>query len=274
MMRMLAAVSRLVGRGAGPAREACRTAGRAARSWRTARTIALGAGALVVTGCSTLTSLDTVADLFTLTPKSRFDDNLPNVYWQLVVEVPVAAANINTGRIALAQTPTSSDYYANSGWTDRAPLMVQTLLVDSFENTRKIVAVSRDSISVRPNYVLQTDLREFQAEYFHDSGAPIVRVRIAAKIVAMPDRLIIASRAFERCYRAKENKVPAVVRAYDEALGSVMRRLVTWTLSTPPAQPLPEGAIPTNRFRDPKALGEDSNNCPRFGQQVNTPVAE
>jgi cholesterol transport system auxiliary component len=66
-----------------------------------------------------------------------------------------------------------------------------------------------------------------------------------------------------------------VVRAYDEALGSVMRRLVAWTLSTPPPQPVPEGAlVASSRYRDPKVLGEDTNNCPRFGQAVTTPVAE
>ncbi len=63
-------------------------------------------------------------------------------------------------------TPTSADYYANAAWTDRAPLMIQTLLVESLENSRRIVGVGRDPLSVRPTYVLQSELREFQAEYF------------------------------------------------------------------------------------------------------------
>ena len=70
-----------------------------------------------------------------MTPKSTFDPDLPSVYWQLAVEAPAAAANLNTGRIAIALTPTSTDYYAKAAWTDRAPLMVQTRIVDSFENT-------------------------------------------------------------------------------------------------------------------------------------------
>jgi cholesterol transport system auxiliary component len=226
-----------------------------------------------VAGCA-LFRLDEATDLYTLTPKSSFDAGLQGVFWQLVIETPVAAANINTSKIALLHTATSSDYYAAAGWTDRAPVMVQALIVDSFQNTRKIVSVSRDTSAVRPNYVLQTDLREFQAEYFHDKGAPIVRVRMAANIVAMPDRLIIASRAFERCFRAKENKLPAIVRAYDEALGAVLKRLVEWTLRTPPRQPVSEGTLASmGRFRDPANLGDDSVNCPRFGQLGNVPVA-
>jgi cholesterol transport system auxiliary component len=235
----------------------------------------LAAIALVsVAGCA-LFKIDEPTELYTLTPKSRFDEDVPGVFWQLVIDSPVAAANINTSRIALLHTPTSSDYYAAAGWTDRAPLMVQSLIVDSFQNTRKIVSVARDTSAVRPDYVLQTELREFQAEYFHDKGPPIVRVRIAANIVAMPDRLIIASRSIERCFRAKENKLPAIVRAYDEALGSVLKRLVAWTLRTPPRRPVSEGTLAgMGRFRDPSSLGEDNVNCPRFGQLGNVPVAD
>ena len=103
-------------------------------------------------------------DAATVTPKSTFEPDLPAVYWQLTVEAPAAAANLNTGRIALAMTPTSSDYYAKAAWTDRAPLMVQTRIVDSFENTRKIVAVARESIGIRANSIqpgaIATELEE------------------------------------------------------------------------------------------------------------------
>ena len=117
-------------------------------------------------GCQLIDAANSAAeatDLYTVSPKSTFDPDLPAVYWQLAVEAPAAAANLNTGRIAIAPTHTSSDYYAKAAWTDRAPLMVQTRIVDSFENTRKIVAVTRDSINVRANYVLQPDLRNLKA---------------------------------------------------------------------------------------------------------------
>src|SRR5258708_18341328 len=107
---------------------------------------AAAAGSLA--GCALLQAADP-QDLYTVTPKSTFDPDLPAVYWQLAVEAPAAAANLNTGRIAIAMTPTSSDYYAKAAWTDRAPLMVQTRIVDSFENTRKIVAGGPDTTRLR-----------------------------------------------------------------------------------------------------------------------------
>ena len=199
------------------------------------------AAAASLAACQLLNAVTEPIDLYTVTPKSTFDPDLPAVYWQLAVEAPAAAANLSTGRIAIALTPTSSDYYANAAWTDRAPLMVQTRIVDSFENTRKIVAVSRESIELRANYVLQPDLRNFEALYYYGMP-PIVRVRIIAKLVRLPDRQIIGVASFERCVRARADKIPKVVEAFDQALGSVIKRLVSWTLRTPPPRPPSEAA--------------------------------
>jgi cholesterol transport system auxiliary component len=225
-------------------------------------------------GCQILNAVTQPLDLYTVTPKSTFDPNLPDVFWQLTVEEPVAAGNLNTSRIAIAMTPTSSDYYSKTAWTDRLPLMVQTRIVDSFENTHKIVAVSRDSIGLRPNYVLQPDLRNFEAMYFY-GGAPIAHVRIVAKLVRMPDRQIIGVGTFERCVRARADKIPGVVEAFDQALGGTMKALVSWTLRTPPAHPASDYA-PYNieKFRNPNKAIEDSVGCPRGNDASNVPVVD
>jgi cholesterol transport system auxiliary component len=177
-------------------------------------------------------------NLYTLTPKSTFSPDVPRVDWQLIVETPVAAAGLNTSRIALQRSPVTLEYYANANWTDVAPLMVQTLLIESFENSGKIVAVSRESTTLRADYMLKTELREFQADY-DGSGAPRARVRINAKLTRMPDRAIIASHTVERMVRAERSDLPSIALAFDEALGGAMRRIVEWTLVAPgnPAPP-------------------------------------
>ncbi len=226
------------------------------------RWAACGAAAVLLAGCELIKAAEEPVDLYTVTPKSTFDPGLPDVYWQLAVEVPTAAANVNTGRIALAMSPTSSDYYSKTAWTDRAAVMVQTRIVDSFENTHKIVAVARESIGLRANYVLQTDLRNFEAMYFY-GGTPIVKVRIVAKLVRLPDRQIIGTATFERCVRARADKVPKVVEAFDQALGSVMKRLVAWTLRTPPSR-VPSDLAPYDigQYRNPTRNITHRQQCP------------
>jgi len=174
------------------------------------------------------------AQLYTLTPKSTFALDLPAVSWQLVVDPPVAAAGLNTSRIALQRTPVSLDYFARANWSDSAPQLVQTLLIESFENSGRIVAVARESVRLRPDYLLQTELREFHAEYYPDSSLPpLVRVRLIARLVRVNDRAIIASTTVERTERAASNEMGAIALAFDEALGGVLKRIVEWTLRAP-----------------------------------------
>jgi cholesterol transport system auxiliary component len=174
--------------------------------------------------------------LYVLSPKNTFPDDLPRVNWQLTVDIPIAEAALNTTRIALRRSPVLLDYYGDSNWPDTAPLMIQTLLVESFENTGKIVGIGRQSVSLRADYSLITDLREFQAEY-DGSGPPNVRVRLIAKLVKMPERLIIGATNAEYVERAPATDIESVVRTFDQALGKSLKRIVEWTLRAAPQKP-------------------------------------
>jgi cholesterol transport system auxiliary component len=202
------------------------------------RLLQLGAGLpllAILPACTDLVPGQRPApDFYRLTPKSTFDSDLPYVQWQLVLEPPVANAGLATTRIALAQKPLAVEYYARSGWTDRAPQMVQTLMVESFENSQRIVSIGRESLGLRSDFVLKSELREFQAEYYDiEAGQPPrVRVNISAKLVQMPRRVIVASQSFEEIVPAEADNIEAVVSAFDEALGGVLRDLVGWTLVT------------------------------------------
>jgi cholesterol transport system auxiliary component len=167
-----------------------------------------------------------------LSPKSTFASDLTSVKWQLVVELPVATSGLATPNIALMRNPIQLQYYADARWAERAPQMVQTLIVESFENSEKIVAVGRQAIGLRSDFNLKSDLREFQAEYREGSTAPTAHVRINVKLIKQPRRQIIASQAFEASVEATSGRMGDIVRAFDEALGKVLRGIVEWTLTT------------------------------------------
>ena len=200
--------------------------------------LSLGGAASALSGCAAgALLLEDPPDLYTLTPKSTFDPDLPEVGWQLLVEIPVAAAGLDSVRIAIRETPFRLDYLADVAWTSRAPEMVQTLLVESFENTGRIVSVGRESIGLRADYVLKTELREFQAEYLASGYAgsdevPQIRVRLNTKLVRIPERVIVAGENFENLQMPSANSIDAIMEAFDEALGEVLKGIVEWTLRT------------------------------------------
>jgi len=184
-----------------------------------------------VAGCSPLKIPGPPPDLYNLTPKSTFNDNLPDIKKQLIIEEPIAAGGLDNNRIALRPHATKLQFFANARWTERAPKMLQTLLVESFENTNKIISVGRQSIGLRSDFTLKTELREFQVEQGPDQNTSTIRVRINAKLVQQPNRVIVGSQSFEsRLDIQKGGGMNDIVIAFDTATGKVIKKLVEWTL--------------------------------------------
>jgi len=192
-----------------------------------------GVTLLPLAGCGVLSQYSTPLDQYTLSPKTTFQNPPPKVDWQLVVEKPIAAAGIDTARVALSRNPYQVEYFAKAAWTDNAPSMVQTLMIDSFQNSGSIVGVGREAIGLRPDYLLKTDLREFQANYRGNDPIPEIHVKMIARLVKLPERRIIASMTADRRAKAAGTKFTDVVDAFDDALGGVIKRIVMFTLQAP-----------------------------------------
>jgi cholesterol transport system auxiliary component len=199
------------------------------------RLIAASLATAPVAACGILPKVSEPLDMYTLTPKTTFANPPPKTDWQLVVELPVAAAGIDSARIALQHNAYQVEYFAKSAWTDNSTAMVQTLLIESFENTGSIVGVGREAIGLRPDYLLKTDLREFAAIYDGENPIPDVWVKIIAKLVKMPERRIIAATIAEKKSTAAGSKFTDVIDAFDDALGHVLKEIVMFTLTAPTA---------------------------------------
>jgi cholesterol transport system auxiliary component len=167
--------------------------------------------------------------LYSLTPKSTFADDLPTVDARLTVEVPTATAGLNTARIALRPTSTTLEYYAEARWVEVVPVMVQNLLLESFDNAVRLDVLGREVVGVRADYALLTHIREFQAEY-GGLGPPQVEVRLQARLVRLPRRTSVAATSEGFTVAAQDRSLQAIVGAYDEALGKALRRVVEWTI--------------------------------------------
>ena len=195
------------------------------------RTLAL-AGCMLLGACAAALQLATADPprLYDLTPKSTFVDGLPTVRSRLSVEVPTATAGLNSARIALRPTPTTLEYYAGARWVDVVPVMVQNLLLESLDNTGKVDVLGREVVGVRADLALLTHVREFQAEY-DATGAPLVRVRLQARLVRLPRRTSVAATSEEFVVRAGNTSLPAIVTAFDEAFGKALKRIVEWAVT-------------------------------------------
>jgi cholesterol transport system auxiliary component len=200
--------------------------------WISRRLMPLAA-ALAATGCARLFVAPPPKYLFRLTPKSTYPANLPHVGAQLLIDLPIAPAALDRRRIALSKSPISLDYFSDAEWTDQVTALVQSALVTSFEISGTITAIDRESLGLRADFILSSTIRHFEAVYDAGRGPPSAWVAIDARLVAMPQRQIIARALFEKRMPAAADALPEVIAAFDDALGAVMKEIVAWTVTNP-----------------------------------------
>jgi cholesterol transport system auxiliary component len=200
------------------------------RRLRPTRRMLTGAVTLAVAGCSRLFVAPPPKYVFRLTPVSVFPPDLPHLRAQLLVASPDASAALDRRRIALSRSPLSLDYFADAEWVDVVSSMVRTVLTNSYENSRAITATN-GSLGLPADFILGTEIRHFEAQYGAGGGAPEAFIAIEAKLVAQPEREVVAQSLFERRVRATANDLPAIASAFDVALQAVAAAIVVWSIA-------------------------------------------
>jgi len=78
-------------------------------------------------------------------------------------------------------------------------------------------------------YALRIDVRNFEARYNGGPGAtPVIVVRVRAAL-SKADQTNIGDEVFEARVPASDNRVGAIVAAYDRATADVLGKIVAWT---------------------------------------------
>jgi cholesterol transport system auxiliary component len=165
-----------------------------------------------------------------LSPAEEFPPNVPAVAWTLLVQEPTTTLSLDTARIAIG-TADDIQYLTTGEWASRAPEMVMELIVQSFRNSNKILTVGGRRDRIRPDFDLQLRLTGFHIEKTgEDAGT--VRVGLDTTLVKRPQRISVATSAFESSAEVSPLSLDAIVAAFDDTLRVVMEQVVEWTLQT------------------------------------------
>ena len=196
--------------------------------------LATGASAFVLGACSSIIGPSQAPSLYVLKPAMAAGRSGPPVRWQLTIVLPEAPDSLDTARIMLLLPSGKMDYYADASWQDRLPFLIQRTLVEAFETNGRIFAVGRDTEGLKSDYLLVTDIRDFQARYDVPDEIPVAMVRIVAKIIASHTRTIVKSIDAHSEIRAGQNSVASVVTAFGQALSAVQVQIVEEAANVPP----------------------------------------
>ena len=155
---------------------------------------------------------------------------------------PTARPGLDTDRIALLQPDRRLDYYAAARWGAEAQIVVQDLLVQSLRNTGRLTTVQGDLSPFVVDYVLQTDLKDFQAEYVGGGANPLVRVTLVCTVGRVKDRKPLAEFVAASTAPAGTNSLSAVVEAFESAYHQAATIAVNDTLQALAAAASPAAA--------------------------------
>jgi cholesterol transport system auxiliary component len=144
---------------------------------------------------------------------------------QLVVGVPSALGIVDTDRIMVRARNGEVSYLPNAQWTDRVPGLVQTRLIQTFENAKRGAYVSRPDDRVTADAMLVSEVRTFEIDA---SGAPAAAVAVSAKLVSLQTGRITAAKLFESRVAAAGVNALQATSALDQALQDVLRDIVQW----------------------------------------------
>ena len=195
------------------------------------RLLILGIGVLALAGCGgILPKPEPAPSLYRLTAAGDFPASPAASPIQLLISLPGAEAGLDTTRIALARSSTTLDYFADAAWTGRLPALLQARLVETFENAHRIAAGAEPS-DLHADDLLTLDLRHFEAVYA-GTGAPRWRIEIGAKIIGLPDRKLVAERAFRGEVEVPHNDMAVIVESADEDWRGVARQIADWAAQT------------------------------------------
>jgi cholesterol transport system auxiliary component len=131
------------------------------------------------------------------------------------------------------------DYYAVARWGAEAADVVQDLLIDSLRASGGLRNVHGHLSAFASQYVLESELRDFQAEYAQEGGPPTVRVTLVCTVGRVRDRTALATFTSSAAARADDDSQRAVVAAFESAYREVSARVVSETLAALAAAPPP-----------------------------------
>lgn len=197
------------------------------RHLRTALVLAAG----LASGCSLLGGRKEAPTVYAPQPAVQADPAWPSVDWQLTIAAVQAARPVDTVRIAVRPAPQELQVYKGANWAQRPAEMLERSLLRVLEDSGKIPAVARAGSGVLADYQLVLDVRRFESDYA-GGAVPRATIEVAAKLLHSQQRDVVASRTFLQAVPAAGTDVPAVVAAFERALGDISRDIAGWTLAS------------------------------------------
>ncbi len=143
---------------------------------------------------------------------------------QIIIYEPNVIALYDSERIVVKGKNQGFTYLPQSQWADKLPKLVQTRMIQSFENASRYKSVGRPGDHISASAVLTTDIRAF--EISEETREAVVE--ISAKLVSQGSGKIETTRIFTA--RSPVNTIDGSgsSTALNNALQNALSQIINW----------------------------------------------
>jgi cholesterol transport system auxiliary component len=156
---------------------------------------------------------------------------------------PSADPGLATQLITLVRSDHRMDYYLGSRWAADLPDVVETLAIDTLRTSGAWGAVHESPSPFLADYLLQINIRRFEADYTDGGVAPKVHVVLDCTLARRVGRDLVASFVAEGEAAAEENRLSSVVSAFEKAANAALTTMADRSAAaareTPPVAATP-----------------------------------
>ena len=152
----------------------------------------------------------------------------------LAVLRPRIRKGLETDRIAVLYADRRLDYFADARWSGPLDEVFQDVAVQAFRADAGLRNVSADASAFASGYWLEIEIVDFQAEYAAPSAAPTIHVQLLARLGGAGDRRILGSYAANALQPASDNRLTAIVGAFQLATNAALAEVVSRTAAALP----------------------------------------
>jgi len=152
-----------------------------------------------------------------------------------VLKAPSAFTRAAAGDRILTVTNGEVAYIADARWVSPAFILFEEAIARAFENDPgRARLIGRGEVA-KADLVLRLEVRTFEADYVNGpKAAPEIVVRVRGVLNRNSDRALVGDQIFEAKVKAADNRVSAIVPAFDQANAKVLSDVVAWVNAAGP----------------------------------------
>ena len=144
----------------------------------------------------------------------------------VLVPHPVAQPGLETAAIAVLHPDNRLDRYAGARWSGPLPDVIGAFAAETLQASGRFAAVNADGAGAVPELALLLTVRRFEAELGAAGRPPTVHVRLDCQLTTLRPRRPLGDCSADASVTVRENRLPVVVAAFQEAAQRAMAEVV------------------------------------------------